>query len=786
MKMISVSRPWSARWVASFAVVLGLCAMSAPAWALGLLLPQEPQLPPLAVKTHHVRIDVTDQASVTKVEQVFVNHTDRQLEATFYFPVPPGATVSDFALWINGKKTPGAVLDKDQARQTYEGIVRRTQDPGLVEYMDGTLFQARIFPVPARGEQRVEISFAQVLDQDGDVRRLVYPLKTGKQAARLLQDFSVEVHISSKAPLKAIYSPTHKVQARRDDDHHAIVGVEESGADLEKDFLLYMATGGDDVGLTLLTYDEDGKGGEEGYFMLVLAPKIALNEDEVPARAITFVVDTSGSMSGEKIEQAKAALIQCLGKLRPKDRFNVVRFSTDVEPLFSNPAPATPENVQRGLSFARGMEAAGGTAIDDALKTALSQKVEGDLSHLVMFMTDGRPTVGTTDVNQILEGVKGANASKARVFTFGVGFDLNTTLLDTLARDHRGTSDYVRPQEDIEVKVSAIYNKIAYPVMSDVKLDYGQAQVYDVYPRQMPDLFRGGQILLMGRSRDGAPERFKLSGALAGRNVQLDLSEKDPIQGSKDKPNDFIPKLWATRKVGYLLEEIRAHGEDPELKQEVIRLAKKYGLVTPYTSYLAVDDSELTPPPVVRPEPRPVPWGPPVDPWLEGDARGAAPAAEDRFFHGGGGGGAVGGKAGNAQPAAPSKVLERRKQEEALGESESFKKDTGERAVETSIALDDLKAADVDGDAGGIRTRYVGNRLFVFQQGAWTQDGVTGAASVKVKAFSPAWFRLLEAHPELKPCLGLTGRVILKVGSKVVEVGAEGQEDLTLDQIKRW
>jgi Ca-activated chloride channel family protein len=403
----------------------------------------------------------------------------------------------------------------------------------------------------------------------------------------------------------------------------------------------------------------------------------------------------------------------------------------------------------------------------------------------VIFMTDGRPTVGATDVKEIIGHVKANNARQARIFTFGVGFEVNTTLLDQVAREHGGESDYVRPQEDIEVKVSALYNKIAYPVMTGIQVDWGQARVFDVYPRKAPDLFRGGQVVLMGRSRGELPDEIKVAGVLAGEAVGLAFEaedEDDAREGSK--AHDFIPRLWATRKVGYLLEEIRQRGEDPELKQEVIRLARQYGLVTPYTSYLAVDDSELEQRPPAPPIARP--WGGPSDDARRGDL-------------GGSGGGRMSPNAAPA-PAEPmseeaevvggfsrgAKAAEKKKREQVLRERQSFDKDTGEGAVETSIAVDAFKNAEVGDEAGGIKTRFVQGTLFVLKEGAWRQDGVEGAAEVKIRAFSPAYFRLLEAHPGLKARLAVGRRVILKVGKKIVEVGPDGQDELPLEQIKKW
>jgi Ca-activated chloride channel family protein len=746
--------------VAALALVSSMGVSVSPASATGLLIPTDSAVPPLAIRSHRVTVDVTDHTAVTRVEQVFHNPTSRQLEATFLFPVPPGATVSDFSLWINGKKTKGAVLEKNEARRIYEGIVRRTQDPGLVEYMDGTIFRARIFPVPARGDQKVEIAFAQVLDKSGSVRRLLYPLRTGRTAARTMEDLTVVVNVDSRAELKTIYSPSHKITVSRKSDHRAVVSLEENGADLERDFLLYLSTGDEDIGVTLLTYDKDGKGGEDGFFVMTLTPRIEVDEDDIPAKAVTFVVDTSGSMAGEKMEQARAALKQCIQGLHEKDTFNVIRFSTDVESLFARPTRVSSESRARGLAFADDLVAAGGTAIDDALSAALTAKVDAGTPHTIIFLTDGRPTVGTTDIGQIVQNARD-RAGSARVFTFGVGFQVNTTLLDTLARDTHAAADYVRPNEDIEVKVSALADKIAFPALTDVHVGYGAARVYDNYPRKAPDLFRGGQIVLMGRYRNEIPSEILVEGTIAGERIGLEFNEEG---GHEDEAattaHDFIPKLWATRKVGFLLDEIRRGGERKELKDEVIRLGRKFGLVTPYTSYLAVDDSEFENRGPAQDQAARRPWGPP---------------------------GGRGSRDGGEADPAPAKKAKAYRRERVLRNRFAFNADSGEDAVEASIATEELKTAEYGQGAAGLRTRYLAGRLFIFSNGAWRQDGTDGKkVHVKVKYLSAAYFSLVKLRPKLRQAIAVGDRVVLRVGKKVIEIGTDGIDTLSPATIRGW
>ena len=737
--------------VATFGLLI-----SSQAFAIGLLIPDDTSVRPFDIESHRVEATVTNNAAVTKVEQVFRNHTNRPMEAQFVFPVPRGATVSDFSLWINGKKTKGAVLDRKQARQIYEDIVRRVEDPGLVEYMDGRLFKASIFPIPPGGTQKLELKFGQVLTRRGGMFRYTYPIAAGREyvTAKTEKDFTLTVRAQSPMPITTAYSPTHKVSVARESDHKVVVGTEELQSELDRDFELYLGYSKSDVGINLMTWDEDGKGGEDGYFMMAIAPRFEAEAHDEIGQTYTFVMDTSGSMNGEKIEQARETLAYCLGKLDPQDNFNVVRFSTTVDQLFPQPQKATDEAKQRGVAFARSLDAAGGTAIEPALNRALDQSVPEEQPHQVIFVTDGIPTVGETSPDKILADARSRLDTRDRLFTFGVGFDVNTRLLDGLASHGRGRSDYVKPDENMEEPVSALYSRISAPVLSDIEIDFGGARPYDVYPNPLPDLFRVDQIVLFGRHRNAFREKISVSGS-AGRQKQTfeyggdDSSPKTQRADAESfdtAPLEFIPKLWATRKVGFLLEQIRLNGEQPELQQEVTRLGKKFGLVTPYTSYLAVDDSEFEErgPVDLRRRRRP------------SEPRPTADSADST---------ASGGGFGRGKAATAPKRESESRDLDAFG---GMEEETGEAAVRASERTSDLKGADKLAGESGAKTRYVAGETFTFERGVWVQDGVDRDADAeKIAPYSKAYFALLREHKRFKKYAQIGGAVLFKVEGRI-------------------
>ena len=328
---------------------------------------------------------------------------------------------------------------------------------------------------------------------------------------------------------------------------------------------------------------------DDGYFLLLASPGIDPHDKKVVPKDVAFVLDTSGSMAGKKLEQAKKALLFCVENLNDVDRFEIIRFSTETEPLFNKLTAASKENRSRANDFIKELKPIGGTAIDDALRKALALRSEkADRPFVVIFLTDGLPTIGNTDENQIVANVKQNGGGNVRVFCFGIGQDVNTHLLDKITEETRAFSQYVLPEEDIEVKVSNFFAKIKDPVLTNPALAFtGDLRTSKLYPAPLPDLFRGEQLVVVGRYSGKGASAAVLEGLVNGarKKFTYDVSFAD-----ETTEHDFIPRLWATRRVGYLLEEIRLHGENAEVKDEVTELARKYSIVTPYTAYLIVED----------------------------------------------------------------------------------------------------------------------------------------------------------------------------------------------------
>ncbi len=539
---------------------------------------------PLEVKYHHVDVKIREQAAVTYIDQEFYNPTQSRLEGYYLFPIPKGAIIKKFSMFVNGKETEAELLDAKKARKIYEDIVRQQRDPALLEYQDRDLFKARIFPIEPRSTKRVKISYNQILTRDNGTIEYLYPLNTEKFSAKPLKDVAINVDIRTSDTLKNVYCTSHEAEIVRKKRGHAIISFEERNTKPDTDFKIYYNTDKSKVGLSMLACRD--KGGD-GYFFLNISPGIDLDQGEILEKDITFVLDVSGSMAGKKLTQAKKALLFCVENLNKGDRFQVIRFSTEAEALFKNLRKVNDANLKSARKFINNLKAIGGTHIEEALKLALNGKSSDDRPHMIIFITDGKPTIGETNEKTLVKKVKDTNTGKTRIFTFGIGNDINTHLLDKITVITRAYRSYISPEEDIEIKISNFYSKVQSPVLTDLRLEFEDIRVLKTYPKDLPDLFRGSSITILGRYRSHGKTKAVLKGKVRGKSKRFEYEISFPEQ---DTSNDFLPPLWAARHIGYLLDQIRLNGEDRELVEEITQLAREHGIVTPYTSYLILED----------------------------------------------------------------------------------------------------------------------------------------------------------------------------------------------------
>jgi len=787
-----------------------LLAATSQASAVGLLMPDDVKLPPLAMVNHKVTVSIDDQVAITTVEQTFRNHTDRNLEATYIFPVPKGASVDKLTMWVDGKEQGGELLDAKKAHAVYTEIVRRTQDPALLEYLGNSMMRLRVFPILPKSDQKLKISFKSVSQKEGSFVEYIYPLKTDGKSTSTLEEFSVKINLKSQHAIHNIYSPTHAITTVRKGDKEANIEFEKNQAMLDKDFQLFYGFGDKDIGLTPLMYKPIGA--EDGYFMFLVSPQVEAEMKRMP-RDLVLVLDVSSSMSDIKMAQAKKALKYCLGQLHPEDRFSVIKFSTSVTPFRDKLVPANKDYLEAAIKWVDGLKRQGGTAIWPALDEALGQRTdEVGRPFNVVFFTDGLPTVDETDPNKIVKNTLGKNSSNTRIFTFGIGDDVNAAMLDQLAEATRAVSTFVRPSEDIETKVASLYAKISNPVLTDVKLTCGEVvRLHEIYPPKLPDLFHGTQLVVIGRYTGFGHVAVRLSGNVGAEKKEFVYDVTFPEKTASDTGKDFVEPLWARRKVGFILDQIRANGEKEELIKEVVMLAKRYGIATPYTSHLVVPDGVM---PVVQPVPihgkRPpvMQFSGPIGGGF-GPAPGIAPAApggkptrvedfaKDQAKGDAKGLGAIANNRGEAaerqirgaieelkketdsvaKAKLTEEVLRYAQQKETWDRSNAAFKgrrdgyQSGQLGVDLACASNNLRNQQ---RVSLTANRQVQGRNVLEVGGVWIDDGYKAETkSVTVKAQSDAYFAILAAHPEMKD--------VFRLGNSVVWISPSGTA-LVIDQ----
>ncbi|MEJ7618923.1 MAG: VIT and VWA domain-containing protein [Pyrinomonadaceae bacterium] len=712
--------------------------------------PPTRQLPgALPVKSIQIETKLSGQVATTHVEQVFRNDTDFVLEGTYFFPIPETASISEFAIWDGNNRLVGEVRSREEARRIYDEIVRRQRDPGLLEYAGRDLFQASIYPIPARSDKKLEITYTQVLTAEAGTVAYRYPLGTGRQMNVPIGMISGRVEIDGDEPIRNVYSPSHTVDVTRRNERHARLTFESKGKqEAPQDFQLFYTLSNDDFGLSLVTHREPGK---QGYFLLMLAPKDELSEEEYAAKDIVFVLDTSGSMAAAgKMEKARAVMLFGISSLRAEDRFNVISFAGEERLMHTNLIAADAAGKARAEAFVKSLRATGGTNINDSLQAGLKQfGAADDRPKMLIFMTDGLPTVGETNATRIIENARAKKPGGVRLFTFGVGYDVNTALLDKLAADNSGVADYVEPKEDIEQKISTFFAKVSHPVLTDLELDLGGVETDLVYPRNLPDIFKGTQLALIGRyrnEREMRGVRLRLTGK-TNRQARSFAYEKLRFPLTEDD-HDFLPRLWATRRVGWLMEQVRTNGEEKELRDEIVDLGTRYGIVTPYTSYLALESNATSNSFTSSGQ----------DPQFDRPRDLSAPAKERSMRRAPTSGGVSGpvpmASADSARLTTGAPAVQASKQARAQQET-------------VMIESEELSAA--------ANRKSVGGKTFYLRDNVWTDAEFKAETLLPVTSLvfaSDEYYALLKREPRLAQFFSIGERVVVIYGNRIYRVNA--------------
>ncbi len=585
-------------------------SFSARPWSSNVIVPQSRayslgRTPALRISGVTVGVVVHEQVATTMMEIKLHNPGGTRQEAELLVPVPDGAVVRGFTFQGAGTEPSARLLPREEGRETYDRIVAQAKDPALLEFAGFNLVRSSVFPVEPGGTQAVRLTYEHLLKADGD--RVDYVLPRS-ESIEYDVPWKVAVKITSTSAITAVYSPSHPIRSARPVAKEAAV---EASGDAPGPFRLSFLRERADVSASLFAYPDPKVGG--GYFLLLagLPPRKISDEAKALRREVTLVIDRSGSMRGEKLKQVREAALQVLAGLDEGESFNVILYNEAVEPFSPKPVRKSRSSMKDATEFLEGMTARGGTNIHDALLESLRQPPGEGTLPIVLFMTDGLPTVGQTSEASIRELGRKGNPHNRRVFTFGVGVDVNTPLLEKIAYESRATTTFVLPSEDVEVKVADVFKRLRGPVLADPNLtvneDERRVHARELIPGRIPDVFEGDQIVLLGQYKGDEPLEFTLRGNYRGTarvfKFRLGLDNATTRNG-------FVPRLWASRKIGMLVDAIREQGgssgvvsyqakktpsaANKELVDEIVRLSTEFGILTEYTSFLALEGTDFS------------------------------------------------------------------------------------------------------------------------------------------------------------------------------------------------
>jgi len=689
-----------------------------------------------------VRVDLADRVLRYEITETFVNRGSRIGEADFMFPLPKGAAFQDLKLSINGEMVAGETMSADRARQIYEEIVRRQRDPALLEWMGYGLLRARIFPIAPGEQKKVVVRFQTVAPREGDALRVDY-FRGMRTNQRQLNQYpegrtSFVLTYPNDPMYGTAYSPTHSIFEQRygsDDssDGNASFASSYRGSTRRVEVrdargevtLLIPIRRSTSAAISLLA---NAPGNGDGFALITLSPP-AVRPRPVP-RDVTFVIDVSGSMAGQKIEQARAAGKQLLGTLSPMDRFRLIDFSSDVRTFRDSYSSATRENIRAAERYLDQLDAQGSTNISGALDEALSTPVQAGRLPIILFLTDGQPTVGERDASVIGSNVAKQRGSR-RLFTFGVGADLNVSLIEQLALEGRGTASFVRPEESVERAVGIVASRLTSPLVTDVRVHADGVRLLKMHPSGPVDIFAGEDLVLLALYDGSGDAVLRFDGQTTNGPVSWSTRVNFP---DRSRENPFVARLWATQRVGYLSAEKRKHGGSQEIDDEIRDLGDRFGIPTEFSSYLVVE------PGMNRPR-------------LGGGVQLNGAVAT-----------------GMATTPAPAAV-----QFEAAKSASAQRSETNLSAADAAVGM-----GDVSGGGRAGRVTRAGNVTFVLRDSVWTDVRYRQTGTVlRVKPFSDAYFKLMELLPDLREPFSVGERAIVAGRNMAIELTPIGVEKLT-------
>lgn len=549
------------------------------------------------IKNVDADVDIKDQIAVTHIDQTFFNELDQSVEAVYIFPLPEKAMITEMVYWVNGKRFVAEIRERGEAVAAYNQKLQQWLDPALLEYMGDNLFRLKIVPIEANTEVRTEITYVEPLQYDMGEMEYKFLLNTTGLSSKPLERVSVDLNASTQHEYNKFESPSHgnslasKLEKVSDSQYKFFYGDENYVP--KKDLVLKMATNREQINYTVLTYTPEVSDsmGEDSFFSLWITPPDTIDQNKVIPKNIVFTVDVSSSMEGTRIEQVKEAMNEFISLLNPQDKFNIITFGTFVNEFKTDLVEANSDNIEEAKDFIYQTYAMGLTNIDEAIEKSLSQSFADESSNNIVFLTDGEPTWGEINPDSILANIARTNDNNVRIFPFGVGEELNRSLLADMAKANHGLPQFISKDDSIAIVVNNHFTRISKPVLTNLEITFNGLDTYDHYPKVIGDLFWGSQIMYSGRYSNSGNFEVKVKGKNRNETVEFTqiINFSDTLGGHR-----FVPRLWAKEKIDHLLNLIKSYGESQELIDQIVALSLQFQILTPYTAMYSDPDEDPT------------------------------------------------------------------------------------------------------------------------------------------------------------------------------------------------
>ncbi|MBI2684822.1 MAG: VWA domain-containing protein [Acidobacteria bacterium] len=541
-----------------------------------------------------VTAEVQGPVARVKVRQVFRNPTSGPIEAIYTFPLAASGAVDDMTLRIGDRVVTGRIKRREEARAIYDAARRQGKLAGLLDQERPNVFVQSVANIPPNAKVEVEIQYVETLRFEAGRYEFAFPMVAGpryspkhnpdafrnpvyaQQGTRAGHDISLSLKLDAGLPVDSIDSTTHEVIVENRTASGAFIKLRNQNEIPNKDFILRWDVTGRKINDALLTHR--GRDGQ-GYFTFVLAPPDQPAREDITPKELVFVIDTSGSMHGFPLEKAKEAMMAAIDGLNPRDRFNLITFSGDTYVLFPQPVAANPENIAEAKRFLAGRRSGGGTEMMKAIRASLAPSGSKEHVRVVCFMTDGY--VGNDD--EIVAEIR--KHPEARVFGFGIGSSVNRHLLDQMSLQGRGEVEYVGLQDDGSAAAKRFHARVQTPLLTDIQLAFNGLSVDEVYPKRVPDLFSAKPVVVTGRYHNPGRGTVKITGRMGGHPFEREVQ----VEFNATIQRDGIRSLWARTKVGELVIEGSVQNRDA-----ITDLGLKYALMTPFTSFVAVEEQTIS------------------------------------------------------------------------------------------------------------------------------------------------------------------------------------------------